>query len=486
VLNILLVDDEPDVRKSLSNFLEKLGNTVTCTSNGLEGLQEFHSKRYDLIITDIRMPVMDGLELMRRVKQIERSSVDIIIITAHGDIDNAIKALKYGAYDYLQKPVNVRELAITIERSAEYRSLRKNYASLKEEFQERVTQETQEFRGMAERFREAYLEEIGLGNVCVYSEAMRQVIDLAEKYSSDRSIPVLVEGETGTGKELVARFIHYYERGKSLTPFVAINCGGVPSELFETELFGHEGGAYTGATVTGRTGKFEMANDGTIFLDEVGELPKNLQVKLLRVIEEKKLYRVGGVKEIPINVRIISATNKNLSKEVTDKRFREDLFYRINTGTIRIPPLRERREDILPLALRFVSRSFARSGKTFSGFTPEAQEFLISYSWPGNVRQLKNAMERLALFGSCDRINRHDLSFIHDSTPVGDSHGNIRLILGHDEFDLPPEMLNLENLNREILKRALERNQGNQTQTAQYLGISRRILQGKLKKIGLL
>ncbi|MBM4307851.1 MAG: sigma-54-dependent Fis family transcriptional regulator [Deltaproteobacteria bacterium] len=485
-MNILLVDDEPDVRKSLSNFLHKLGHTITCAANGLEALQEFHSRDYELIITDIRMPGMDGLELMRRIKQVERSSVDILIITGHGDIDNAVKALKYGAYDYLHKPVNVRELAITLERASEYRTLRANYNRLKKEFQEQVEQETQAFRGRADQLREAYLEEIGLGDVYVYSEAMRRVMDLAEKYSSDRFVPILIEGETGTGKELVARYIHYYEKGKALTPFVAINCGGIPSELFEVELFGHEGGAYTGATLTGRMGKFEMARGGTIFLDEIGELPANLQVKFLRVIEDKKLFRVGGIKEIPIDVRIISATNKNLSQEVAKKRFREDLYYRINMGTIRIPPLRDRREDILPMALRFVRRSFSRTGKTFNEFTTDAQEFLRSYSWPGNVRQLRNAMERLALLGPWDRIHRQDLSFIHDSPPMDERLNPFKPVLGQSEFELPPTTLNLEHLTNEIIKRALEKSRGNQTQTAQYLGLSRRVLQGKLKKMNLL
>jgi two-component system, NtrC family, response regulator AtoC len=484
-VNILLVDDEPDVRKSLSNFLTKLGHTITCATNGFEGLQEFHSKDFDLVITDIRMPNMDGLELMRRIKQIERSPVDIIIITGHGDVDNAVTALKYGAYDYLRKPINIRELAITIERSAEYRALRNNYSTLKKEFRERVTLETREVRGRAEQLREAYLQEIGLGDMGIYSEAMRQVIDLAEKFSKDRSIPVLITGETGTGKELVARFIHYYAQGNTLTPFVAINCGATPVELFESELFGHERGAYTGAT-TDRMGKLELANGGTLFLDEIGEMPLHSQVNLLRVLEEKKLYRLGGVKEVPIDVRFISATNKNISQEVAAKLFRLDLLYRINMGTISIPPLRERREDVLPLALRFVHRAVAQRGKRFGTFTPAAEAFLTSLPWPGNVRQLKNVMERLALLGPWDHVEINDLAFIDDTGLIADAPLGLRPILGHDDFDLPGEELKLEDLNQSIVTRAFEKNQRNQTRTAQYLGLSRRTLQGKLRKIGLL
>jgi DNA-binding NtrC family response regulator len=429
---------------------------------------------------------MDGLEMMRRIKEIERSPVDVIVITGHGDMNSAIKALKYGAYDYLQKPINVRELAITIERSLEYRTLRDNYAKLKDEFHERVAIETQEFKGKVEQLREAYLQEIGLGDVCVYSEAMRRVIDLAEKYSTDRSIPVLIEGETGTGKELIAQFIHHYGHGKTLSPFVAINCGAMPRELFESELFGHERGAYTGATATGRMGKLELANKGTLFLDEISEMPLSSQVDLLRVLEDKKFYRLGGVKEIPIDVRFISATNKDLSQEIETKKFRLDLFYRINMGTIRIPPLRERKEDILPLALRFINRAAVQRGKRFSRFTPTAEKFLNSLPWPGNVRQLKNVMERLALLGPWDQVDVSDLSFIEDSTLANGSSTYVKPILGRDNFDLPNERLDLEKLNEQILKRAFEKNMRNQTLTARYFGISRRVLQGRLKKLGLI
>jgi two-component system response regulator AtoC len=484
-LNILLVDDEPDVRKSLSNFLTKLGHTVICATNGIEGLKTFHSQSFNLVITDIRMPGMDGLEILRRIKTIEKSPVDVIVVTGHGDMDNAIKALKYGAYDYLKKPVNIRELAITIERSAEYAALRNNYIRLKKEFQERVELETQTVRGEAEQLWAAYIEEIGLDDLCVYSEAMAQVIKQAEKYSVDRSVPVLIEGESGTGKELVARYIHHYAQSNALNPFVAINCGAIAPELFESELFGHEPGAYTGATKTGRMGKLEAASEGTFFLDEISAMPLNLQVKLLRVLEEKRLYRLGGVEEVPVDIRFISATNEDLNQKVAEKRFRLDLFYRVNTGTIVIPPLRDRKEDILPLALRFIKRSFARKGKRFDRFSPAAERFLVSLPWPGNVRQLKNAMERLALLRSGNQVDVEDLSFIKKLIPPNDFTLNANAVLGRDNFDLPEDKMDIDNLNRQIIKMALEKNNGNQTRTAQYLGISRRVLQGRLRKMGL-
>jgi DNA-binding NtrC family response regulator len=485
-LNILLVEDESDVRKSLSGFLTKLGHSVAGAGDGMDGLQKFHAGSFDLVITDVRMPKMDGLELTRRIKQIERSSVDVIIITGHGDMDSAIKALKYGAYDYLQKPINVRELAITIDRSLQYRNLRSNYDRLKEEFRERVDFETREFRGEAERLRNAYLQEVGLSDVRIYSEAMRRVINLAEKYSADRSVPVLIEGETGTGKELIARFLHHFRQVGPPAPFVAVNCGAVPRELFEDEMFGHERGAYTGATIGGRMGKIELATGGTLFLDEIGEMPLDAQVDLLRVLEERKFYRLGGVKEVPVDVRFISATNKDLLEEVKAGRFRQDLFYRINIGVIGIPPLRERKEDILPLALRFINRAAARHGRKFGRFTRPAEEFLNSLPWPGNVRQLKNAMERLALLGPWDQVDAADLLFIRDSASSDGALLQASPVLGRDEFSLPEEALDLEKLDRAIITRALQKNKGNQTLTAQYLRISRRVLQGKLKRLGIL
>ena len=481
-MNILLIDDEADVRKSLSRFLEKLGHTVVAAADGMEGLREFHSHEINLVITDIRMPEIDGLELLRRIKVIEKSPVDVIVVTGHGDTTSAVKALKYGAFDYLQKPIDVRELAIVIERTADYVALRNNYRLLKQEFQERVGIETQAARGEAERLRAAYLEEVGLDGLAIYSEAMRRVAGQAERYSTDREIPVLIEGESGTGKELIARYIHHYGGCSALAPFVAINCGAISQELFEGELFGHDPGAYTGATQRGQMGKIEAADGGTLFLDEIGELPPGVQVKLLRVLEEKKLCRLGAVKEVPVDIRIISATNKDLHREVEEKRFRLDLFYRVNMGHIRIPPLGERPEEILPLAFRFAERAARRRGQRFGGFTPAAERFLCSCPWPGNVRQLKNAMERLVLMQVSECADLEDLAFIRDSA-LREKPEPSAPVPGTGEFPLPEEGLDLEELNRRIIRMALEKHGGNRTRTAAYLGMSRRVLEGRLKKL---
>jgi two-component system, NtrC family, response regulator AtoC len=484
-LDILLVDDEEDVRKSLSSFLTRLGHHVDCAADGEEGFSEFHEKRYDLVISDIRMPRMDGLEFLRRIKEVARFSVEFILVTGHGDMESAVRAIKYGAYDYLEKPVDIHELSHKIDRLAEYIDLREKYANLKHEFDEKVDIKAGAYRMEANRLREAYLREIGIGDLQVYSDAMLHVVRLAEKFAIDRHIPVLIEGESGTGKELVARFIHHYGDSETSQPFVAVNCGAIPEGLAESELFGHEKGAYTGATSKGRMGKLEMANGGTVLFDEIGEMPHSLQIKLLRVLESKRIYRVGGNSEIKLDFRVLSSTNKSLLKEVEAKRFRLDLFYRINAGFISIPPLRERREDIPPLAHLFARKASARRGKRFGRFTQSGEDFLVRFQWPGNVRQLKNAMERLAFFGPWDHVEKSDLAFIEDSFPEKKKIDYPRedgFVLGSSGFELPEEMLNLEALNRQIVEKALAKHQYNKTRTAQYLWITRRALQGRLKK----
>lgn len=482
-MKILVVDDEADVRASLTAFLVKLGHHVNSARGGNEGLKLLHSDSYDVLITDLRMPGLDGLELLRRIKRIERSPVHVIVITGHGDMDNAIMALKYGAWDYLRKPINIRELAIALERIEEYSALKADYQSLKEHFDDRVALETAAMRVEADHLRAAYLEEIGLDGLCIYSEAMRNVVEQAEKYSRDRDIAVLIEGESGTGKELIARFMHHYGHGKTTHPFIAINCGAVSRELFEAELFGHEPGAFTGASPKGRKGKLEAAAGGTLFLDEIGEMPYSAQVKLLRVLEDRKVCRLGGVDEMEIDVRIISATNKDLQREVEGKRFRLDLFYRINMGHIVIPPLRKRPEDILPLAGRFISRACSRKGHQFGRFDRSAEDFLANHRWPGNVRQLKNAMERLAVMSPCDVVTAADLAFLEDSSVSSSDAFSGRISRDWEAESLPEKELDLEAVNEDIIRRALQKHRGNRTYTARYLKISRRVLQGKLKKI---
>ena len=484
-MNILLIDDEIDIRETLSRFLKKLGHTVLSATNGEEGLRIFYEKHFDLIITDLRMPGMDGLELLKKLKKTECSPVDVIVITGHGDTDDAIMALRYGAFDYIKKPIDVRELTVAVERSKSYAELRNNYCNLKENFEKRVEMESQAARWEVEHLRSAYLEEIGLDGILIHSDAMRKIIEQIEKYSADKQIPVLIEGETGTGKELMARYLHHFGSGSATNPFVAINCGGMAPELVEGELFGHEPGAYTGATKHGRIGKIEAAEGGSLFLDEIGEMPLHMQTSLLRILENKSFYRLGGVKDIPINIRFISATNKDLYQEIGTGRFRKDLFYRINMGTIFVPPLREHKDDIIPLALRFVSRAFKRRGEHFRSFSKPVEKFLLSYSWPGNVRELKNVMERVSIMNSSGSIEYDDIRFIteqNERLALSDKTEDPKDKKDIVQFEFPEEGIDLDKFTKEIILKALKTNNGNQTKTAQFLHISRRVLQSRMKK----
>lgn len=482
-LNILIIDDEPDACEILSGLLTRSGHVVMTASDGSSGLHLFHENDFDLVITDIRMPGLDGLELLKQIKQVEQSPVDVIVVTGHGDMDNAIKALKYGAYDYLLKPIDVRELTISIDRLCKYLMLQANYQNLTARFDETLELEKSVIRGQAEKIQASFLEEIGLDGLRVYSKCMREVVDQAQIFAQDRQVPVLILGESGTGKELIARLIHHYYRPDTIDPFVAINCGAISPELFESELFGYESGSFTGSIPKGREGKLEAAKGGTIFFDEIGEMPFSLQVKLLRALDDKKIYRIGGLKEIPLDVRVISATNKDLRQEVRQKRFRLDLYYRINMGVIRIPPLRRRSEDILPLANYFGKRASLRRGERFTGFTREAEQFLLTHPWPGNVRQLKNTMGRLALMPPPDRIDVRDLHFIDDPDGMDNLPFDPTHTLGKEHFTLPEKKLDLQALESSIIKMALKKHQGNKSKTADYLGISRKILYSRLKRM---
>jgi len=483
-MNILLIDDEEDVRTSLSRFLNKLGYSVKCASNGASGLREFHLNEYDLVITDLRMPEVDGIEFLKRVKKIEKSPVDVFVITGHGDKDNAVKSLKYGATDYFEKPLDIRKLAEAIKRHAEVRQQLEIVPNTAQTYQaSRIRSSARIANAKGGTGIDGNTERAL--NLKIYSESMRKVIEQSAEFARERSISVLIEGETGTGKDLVARYIHSRDECGSKKPFININCGAIPESLFEGELFGHEQGAYTGASPNGQKGKLETANHGTIFLDEIGDLPLNLQVKLLRAIESKSFFRVGGTKEVKVDVRFISATNKDLREQVKENKFRSDLFYRINIASIRVLPLREQKESILPFAIYFLKRYMSQYNKNPDGFSPDAEKYLLLHPWLGNVRELKNAMAHLALICDSPIVDVEDLSAVLDGAVRESSAPKARgekLILGHDNFNLPSQSLELEDLNMKIIQRALEINGGNVTRTAQYLGLSRRVLQGRLKK----
>ena len=485
-MKTLIVDDEKIVIDGLRKFLIKLGHEVTWASNGADALKAFHDDQFDLVITDIKMPDLDGLELLRRIKKVEKAPTDVVIITGFGDMDNTLKALKYGAYDYLQKPVDVRELAIIIERCREYRQIRKKYKKLKLHVDGKIKKEVNACHLMVDHFREIYFDELGIDRIMVFSEIMRNVMKQVDQFSLNRHMNVLVEGESGTGKDLIATYIHYMSSDARKQPFVAINCSALPKHLVEAELFGYEDGAYTNSKKGGSIGKIELADRGTVFLDEIGEMPIEMQSKLLRLVEDGRFFKIGGTEEKSVQARFIFATNKDLREEVDRGNFRLDLYYRVNVGSIRIPPLRKRKEDIIPLAKHFAQRFFPRAGNSFFGFSPKAERFLLEHEWPGNVRELKNLMERLSFSVFGQKIALKDLlGFVGEKVVADERRSTCPPVLKIDEFELPSADFSLASLNREVIRKAIIKFNGNKTEAARYLGVSRRTLYTKLKKYAL-
>ncbi len=495
-MRILLIDDEPDIRTSLAKFLKKLGHRVITAGDALEGLSLFHTNEVEVIITDIRMPRMDGLELLRRLKEVERSSVDVIIITGHGDLDNAINALRYGAFDYLQKPMNVKELAHTLQRLEEYRLLLSEYSSLKDNFNQRLEVKAQALRNQAEQLRRAYLDEVGLNGFRVYSQAMRRVVSLAEKFAREASLPILIQGESGTGKELLARYVHHFGRTDPLRPFVAVNCGAIPANLVESTLFGHEKGSFTGATGK-HMGKFQEADGGTLFLDEIGELPLDMQVKLLRALQEGEVDPVGSNRPVRVDVRIISATNRDLTREVEAGRFREDLFYRLNVFPIEVPSLRARKEDIPALVRHFITRFNAQESRSVVDAAPETMAMLAAFEWPGNVRQLENAVFRAVVLCEGDYLGPGDFPQISgvmpdlaDLPPPPMASNSAAFEHGGERTSLPPvpimdeggHLRPLESIERDLIEFAIETYAGRMAEVARRLGLGRSTLYRKVRE----
>ncbi|OPY58563.1 MAG: Transcriptional regulatory protein ZraR [Pelotomaculum sp. PtaU1.Bin035] len=481
-MNILLVDDDHAGRAYLGEFLREIGHIVLESADGYAALDAFLSKEFHLVLSDIRMPKMSGIELLQKIRGLPGGqSVDIILITGDGELQTAIDALRAGAYDYLLKPINIEELVKVTERVAEHQALKRENEALTGRFVDVVKAVTEETRQELSRFKKAYYESVGLGQIGVFSEAMKKVIQLAQKLRTDSSVPVLIQGETGTGKEVVARYIHYGE-GVAAAPFIDINCAAISPGIFESELFGYEAGAFTGGLAKGQKGKLDIAMGGTLFLDEIGEIPTDLQAKLLRVIQEKEFYRVGGLKKIKTDTRIICATNIEIEEKVRQGKFRRDLYYRLNVGRVYLPPLRQRTEDILPLARMFLTRFTREKGKRFEGIGEKAANVLLSYQWPGNVRELKNAMEWVVLMWDDVEVKPAHLGIIQRAgTCIVPGKAAEAGILDHKNFTLPPDSLPLEEYTNNIILKALRMHRGNKTETAKYLGISRRSLYSRLK-----
>jgi len=447
---ILIVDDEQTIRWSLGESLKSEGYTVEDQENGEKGLKSFREDPADLAILDLKLPDTSGMKILKEIKNID-PSVPVIMMTAYGEIETAVEAIKCGAYDFLLKPFQIPKMKIAIKNAFEQSKLKNELKEIKE------------------RNREEY----DFKNFIGRSEVMLEVFERVKKIGKSKASTILIQGESGTGKELVARAIHESSKGANM-PFMEINCAALPETLLESELFGHEKGAFTDAKKR-KKGLLELAEGGTIFLDEIGEMGVTLQSRLLRVIENKTFRRVGGVKDLKLNARVISATNRNLKEEISKGNFRNDLYYRLQVIPIELPPLRERKEDIELLANHFIStfnREFKKNIKTISS---EVADILREYNWPGNVRELKNIIERAVLLDAEDSIKVE-----HLPAEIVDGRDQLtedRAARNIDEL-FP---MSLKDLEKMLILNTLEKTSGNKSRSARILGISRQTLREKVK-----
>jgi len=446
-LDILIVDDDLAHRVMLRKLIGGWGYNVSEADDGAVAVEEVRKRSFDLILMDIRMVRVSGIEALEQIKQIN-PSIPVIIMTAYASVETAVSALKKGAYDYLTKPLDFDELQIAIGRATEFNRLKKENEDLK--------------RRLGEKFDRQ--------SIIGQSPAMVRLLEMVEQVAPTQAT-ILITGESGTGKEVIANAIHVNSNRKE-APFVKINCAALTETLLESELFGHEKGSFTGADKR-REGKFVQADGGSIFLDEVSEMSPAMQVKLLRVLQERELTRVGGSDVVKVDVRVIAASNKDLKKEIREGRFREDLFYRLNVVALAVPPLRERSEDIPLLAQSFLKMFAERNGRAISGFTPQAMQMLAQYTWPGNVRELMNTVERAVVLSRAELIDAVDLAF--PMADQADAPAPVRL-------PGSIEQLPLDEVERRSILEALAACGGNKSEAARRLGITRKTLRKKLEK----
>lgn len=445
---ILVVDDEPGMREFLEIMLQKDGYSVDTAADGPEAIDKIEQSLFDLAIVDIQMPVLNGIEVLKKVSE-KSPDTTVIMVTAYASHETAIEAMKLGAYDYITKPFKIDEIKLVIKKALDKKKLERENTRLRKEL------ETQ----------------YGFGNIIGRSPAIVKVFELIKRVA-ELNVSVLIAGESGTGKELVARAVHY-SGSRHDKPFVPVNCGAIPESLMESELVGYKKGAFTGAQKD-KKGLFEEAHTGTIFLDEIGDLPLHLQVKLLRILEDKKVRPLGSTDAVTVDVRVIAATNKKLEEEVTAGRFREDLFYRLNVIKIVLPALRERRIDVSPLAIHFINKYSLEMGKDIRGISPKALEVLENYHYPGNVRELENIIARCVALESSNVIRQETLP---------------QLVTGKDYLDLDTSFSSnssldtlLGDVERKMIEKALRTTNGNKTEAARLLGITLRSLRYRLAK----
>ncbi len=441
---ILIADDEKNMVWAISRALKSESYRIISATNGKEAIQRVQEDDPDLVLLDLRMPKMNGMEALKQIKDINKD-LPVIMITAHGTMESAIEAMKIGALDYISKPFDIEELKVQIRKALDIGDMTKQIEFLTEELRNKT------------------------GKVIIgKSKKIQEVLDIVNRVAESNAT-VLITGESGTGKELIANAIHYNSNRKS-RPYIKVNCGALPESLLESELFGHEKGAFTGA-ISKKLGRFERADGGTIFLDEIGEISSTVQVKLLRVLQEKEIERVGGTETIKVDVRIIAATNKDLDKMIEEGTFREDLYYRLNVIPLEIPSLRERKDDIHLLIEHFLNKYCKEIGRNQMEITKEALELMKNYTWKGNIRELENIIERLVILSSDNLIDRKDLP-----------KELVQYRESPELFTLPEDGIKLEEVEKNLIEQALMKTDFNQTRAAKLLGISRHTLLYRMDK----
>ncbi|MCX7761782.1 MAG: sigma-54 dependent transcriptional regulator [Candidatus Kryptonium sp.] len=453
-IKVMVIDDDELFNRSITQVLKDSGYEVSSHLSGEEAFRELQNDQPDIVLLDIFLKGENGLDILKKIKD-EFTSLPVLMITAYSDVNLAVQAIKLGAEDFILKPLDFEQLEIAMRKAVKNIKLQREVQQLKEQLAERA----------------------GEYRIIGQSKGLLDALILAEKYALGDDTTVLIIGETGTGKELIARYIHEKSARRD-GPFIAINCGAIPKDLVESELFGYERGAFTGATEKMKQGKFELAHGGTILLDEIGELSPEAQVKLLRVLQDKKFYRLGGTKEISVDVRVIASTNKNLKEEVEAGRFRSDLYYRLNVATIYLPPLRERKEDIPLLVMSFIEEFNKKFRKNFIGVNEKALDILKSYHWPGNIRELRNTIERILLVENDTEIKPEHLRHLQLQKADVEIDKESEFVL-----KIPPTGISMDKVLRELIIQTLKITNGNQVQAAKILGITRSKLRYRMEQL---
>ncbi|UCE79650.1 MAG: sigma-54-dependent Fis family transcriptional regulator [Nitrospiraceae bacterium] len=452
---ILIIDDEKLLRWSLEQNLTKEGYIVISAESGMEGLQLLSEDQPDIVLLDINLPDISGINILEKIKK-EKKHPIVIMITAFGDIETAVKAIKLGAYDFVEKPFNLDKLKILLSKAVETGSLRQEVS----------------------QFKSQLTSQFSMNSIVGQSDQMKEVIALVKKVAQSDASTIFLHGDSGTGKDLIAKVIHYSSK-RSDKPFMDINCTALPETLIESELFGYEKGAFTDAKVL-KKGFFELADGGTIYLDEIADMKSSTQAKLLKVIENKTFKRIGGVKDIAVDIRVIASSNKNIEEEIKNGNFREDLYYRLQVIPLLLPPLRERSEDIILLINAFINQFNNEFKKNVIGVSKEAKKSFLNYAWPGNIRELKNVIERAMILENEEYI-------LPEHLPIELSKQNVPgKDLSESRVTIPPGGLNIEMVEKELITQALEQSKWNQTKAARLLNLTRDALRYRMQKFGIM